>query len=227
MNRKKYSVILFFIPLCVFLSSCSNQETDNSTINVELSNKTTQVTETDLMTTIVSVTEKTASNVCDTADTAVSTFIPETTAVSPVPFSSETNVTKTITHISEPVQSIQTSATSLISQDETMLVSSVTSSVQSDQTEEITGFDKVGGKWCFNGKEGTAYILIYENGGWIQFDEHDNETASGTLETENGNEYSMFTSDKQQYSDFTLKEEDYFKTSDGKDYYREYKNTND
>ncbi len=229
MNRKKTSVIFVLIPFCAILSSCSEQETnDNSTMDVSLSNKTIQITETDMVTSLSTFTEN-----------VISTGISETACVSSASAVSEAEASSVsgsfvpeeiliTSYSSDAVQTSTPLTTTSASAAETTPVSSGSvPAVQSEQTEEVYEFDKVGGKWCFNGKEGTAYILIYENGGWIQYDENDNETASGILETENGNDYSMFTSDKQQYSDFTLKDEDYFKTSDGKDYYREYRNTND
>ena len=228
MNHKKYSVIFCLIPVCVFLSSCSGQEKNSSSIDVDLSNKTVQITEDNTVSSVESSTEKTTSATNNTANNSVTSDVSEAETVSEISAAINSEETHTTSFSSEAVQSSMPSVTTVTSTSETSAASSNTiSPAQSEPSEEICDFDKVGGKWCFNGKEGTAYILIYENGGWIQFDEHDNETASGILETENGNDYSMFTSDKQQYSDFTLKEEDYFKTSDGKDYYREYRNTND
>lgn len=229
MNHKKYSVIFCIIPLCVILSSCSVKEKDNSTIDVSFSNKTIQITENSSVTSAISEIEETASTAnTSTAQIPVTSVNSEAYTISSVPGTMNSEDSHITPLSSESVQSSMPLTTTVTTGSEVSVISSNSvSPVQSELTEEISGFDKVGGKWCFKGKEGTAYILIYDNGGWIQFDEHDNETASGILETENGNDYSMFTSDKQQYSDFTLKDEDYFKTSDGKDYYREYRNSVD
>lgn len=229
MNRKKYSVIPGLFCFCIIFSSCSKHNKSDSTIDVDFSEKSAVISETAALSSVTSEPKQSVTNSIETTKITAGSSVKEnketlTTTITAV---SVNNVTSSpVSEISSNVYT--TSEAESRGQDPVSATPMPhVSTIQSEPAEETDPLEKLNGKWKVDGKTDLPYYLIDECGGWLEYDKDDTLIATGTLETENGNDYSMFTSDKILHSEFSLTAEDSFTTSDGEDYSREYKNTND